>query len=98
MNGSPPAHQKLNQIKWCRDLLLLVNQGLGTIPAAIPTCLLLLLKGKATNDPSTQPGKIPVVDKQHGACQRGPLLQRPQAVPQAMMMPAAVGMRVCQSA
>jgi hypothetical protein len=69
-----------------------VNQGFGTIQ----TCLLLLLKGKGTNDAISQPNNIPVVDKQHWACQRGPLLQRRQVVLQAIVTPAVV-MRVCQS-
>jgi hypothetical protein len=77
--------------------MLLVSQRIGTIPTAIPTCLLLLLEGKGMNDVNTQPSKIRVVDKHHWACQRGPSLQRHQQVLLAMMATMVV-MRVCQSA
>jgi hypothetical protein len=74
--------------------MLLVNQGF----TAIPTCLPLLLKSKGTNDANAQSSKILVNDRQHLACRLGPSLQRSQQVMQAMITPAVVAMRVCQSA
>jgi hypothetical protein len=63
------------------------NQRFGTIP----TCLLLLFKGKGTNDANCQSSKVPVVDYQHWACQRGPSLQRRQEV-HLVMIGAMAGM------
>jgi hypothetical protein len=74
-----------------RDLMLLVNEGFTTIP----TCL--LFKGKGSNDEISQPSKIPIIDKQHWACQRGLSLQRRQQVLFTMVTPAVV-MRVRQFA
>jgi hypothetical protein len=72
--------------------MLLVDQAFTMIPTFLPS------KPKGTNEEKFQSRKIPVVDKQHWACQRGPLLQRRQVVLQAIVTPAVVAMRVCQPA